>query len=565
MRLIVGPLVLPSLLLAVACADPPTVVRGDTCVKTVRAGVDVPTQRAADILIVIDNSGSMQEEQQNLVANFLNQNPDECPLQDLNDVPEQFKNPAPELYAPGGPLAGCGFIQLVAAFDNDFRVGVITTDDGLCDNRIPFLQGGAFCDANSTLPECTGFCQQNPSAPECGTDPATRNLWGYRPQRGCLQPDGPPGSLRKVIARADLEDDDDTNNDLAARFKGTLDNIRTFGSPFERGLDAMKDFLDPESSRGPGCDGDLELFRRPDADLVVIFLTDEEDCSHGLGDAAFTDENAGEICGANNDIVTQFDASECYTKKDTLSPVELYKDVLVATDPRAKVAVIAGGIADDDGVIQPAGCLVGNDGAPVGGCFESKGLSNFSGPGQEQPCGPDTADARGGLPCCVADPGSRYYQFADLVAAHAEDSICNSSFRGSMLALAAFIAASNVIQLSEPPDSPHAILVTLTRAGSDDAEVVPALPAGADCGNDTGFLLEDTDKIVLCGAARPGPGDKVDVFARADANTEEGSGTCKPTNLQASGGGVNCSSTGPAPWAALVALAILARRRKVLP
>src|SRR3954469_8715935 len=119
----------------------------NVCVKTIAGGAIVPKQQAADILIVVDNSGSMTDKQANLVANFLNANPPgcfddgdasdcECPLQDLAHISDNFKNPKPELYTGNGPLAKCGFIQLVAAFDNDFRIGVITTDVGLCDNRI---------------------------------------------------------------------------------------------------------------------------------------------------------------------------------------------------------------------------------------------------------------------------------------------------------------------------------------------------------------------------------------------------------------------------------------------
>ncbi|MCC7112251.1 MAG: hypothetical protein IT382_23355, partial [Deltaproteobacteria bacterium] len=90
--------ILPLALLA--CAEPPPVVPDahDYCVKTIESEVQVPTERAADILIVVDNSGSMAEEQQNLVANFLNQDPAACPLQDLNNIPEELKNPAPALY-----------------------------------------------------------------------------------------------------------------------------------------------------------------------------------------------------------------------------------------------------------------------------------------------------------------------------------------------------------------------------------------------------------------------------------------------------------------------------------
>ncbi len=463
----------------------------NVCQKTIDSIVNVPTEKAADILIVVDNSGSMAEEQQNLAENFLNQDPAECPLQDLANIPPEYRNPVRALYTDGGVLSRCGFIQLLAAFENDFRVGVITTDVGLCDNRYPEVQGGA--------------------------------AWGYHPQRGCLQPDGAPGGgVRKLIAAADLRDDDVTNDDFAQRFDDTLDNIRTWGSPVERGLDAADLFLHaaPEA-RAPGCEHDLEAFRRSEASLVVMFLSDEEDCSHGLGGKLeeFGDENEGEICGAFDAVMQP---SRCYTEDEALSPVQLYVDSLLAADPRVKVAVIAGGVGQAGGVAA-GGCLVGPDGRPTGGdadgdgvndqCFESMGMSNYVGSGAGYACGPDTADARGGLPCCVADPGRRFYELAAQLGSTATDSICNASFRSTMLGIAAFIAAVDVVALAEEPVNPAAILVELTRAGTTEAELVERLPPGADCASSSGFLLVDERFIQLCGDARPGPGDTISVRA----------------------------------------------------
>lgn len=511
-----------ALSLASACAEPPPIStpEREVCVKTLTGDVDVPTEQAADILIVVDNSGSMAEEQGNLAQNFLNQDPAQCPLQDLANIPEEYKNPKREQYTGDGDLALCGFIQIVAAFENDFRVGLITTDVGLCDNRLP--QPG--------------------------------DTHGFHPQRGCLQPDS---NGARVIARTDLEDDDATNDDLAARFATTLEGISTFGSPFERGLDAMTTFLDPASDRHPDCADHLAQFRRDDASLVVIFLTDEEDCSHGLGDGVlenFGNENNGEVCGEFPEHFLQTPSSDCYARESELSPVDLYLTALKAHDENAKVAVIAGAIDDVDGNAVPAGCLVGGDGLPQGGdgvCFESGGLSNFVGAGE--PCGPDTGDERGGLPCCVADAGDRYFQFAELAGNKATDSICNQSFRQTMLQLAAFIAAVDVVQLAEPP-SPGGVLVEVTRA---DGEVLllDELRADADCALETGFKLEG-DRVILCGQARPGPGDRLAIRARGDDQE-----VCRGPRLEISGGGVNCAAAGVA-WPGLLALCALAMRRR---
>ncbi|MCC7071918.1 MAG: hypothetical protein IT383_11385 [Deltaproteobacteria bacterium] len=524
------------LLCTLACGDgPPTIPEAqDYCVKTIMSDIEVPLERAADILIVVDNSGSMAEEQQNLADNFLNQDAAECPLQDLQNIPEEYKNPAPTLYQGDGPLAQCGFIQLVAAFENDFRVGVITTDVGLCDNRVPDAQGG--------------------------------DAWGFRPQRGCLQPDSAPGgSLRKVLARADLSDDDASNDDLATRFSSTLSNIATFGSPIERGLDASTLFLDPAADRSPSCVGDLDAFRRADAALVVIFLTDEEDCSHGLGDMleVFGNENEGEVCGEFPNHFLSVPATRCYDEPDQLSPVALYTDALLAADPEIKVAVVAGGVGAP-GDITPAGCLVGTDGLPTGGtdvCFSSGGNSNAT--GATQICAPDTVDERGGLPCCVADAGGRYYALAEAIGNARTDSICNQSFRRSMIDIAAFIAAVDSVRLAEPPDSPNAVLVELTRADTGETELLMRLSGADECATATGWFLEGEDRIVLCGAARPGPGDAISVRARGDSDGVDEVDSCNAPRYEASGGGVNCHAGAPPGALAALALLGLARRRRV--
>jgi hypothetical protein len=515
--------VVASLPLATSCNRRVFEAVQTTCDVTIGDTVEVPFEKAADILIVIDNSASMAEEQDELAANFLNQNPDECPLQDLANIDPLLKNPSIDLYTGGGPLANCGFIQLLAAFENDFRVGVITTDVGLCDNRFPTGQAAA-C-VRQSPGDADGTCRLTNEV--CNSSLPCDNVWGFRPQRGCLQPDGPPelDGARKLIAAADLTDDDLTNDDFAQRFKDTLDNISVFGSTFERGLDAVSIFLDPGSSRGPGCQDDFESFRRPNASLVVIFLTDEEDCSHGLGNTGFDDElegepeEEGEACGEYRELFSAHLASNCYSSFDQLPPVSLYVDALLAADPNAKVAVIAGGLGEPNSIV-PAGCLV-VDGAPDGDCFESGGISNLSNPGQA--CGPDAdhdpSDAGvDGRPCCVADPGGRYFDFATQVGKKTTDSICNASFRGTMIEIAAFIAAVDFVLLPEPPASPTAIVVTIKRAGGGPTETITPLADSADCATADGWRLEGVDKVVLCGTARPGPGDTIDVQAKGTPN-----------------------------------------------
>jgi hypothetical protein len=447
---------------------------GPTDIKDV-----VLADQKVDILVVVDNSGSMLEEQTEIARNFLNRD-GTCPIpaaaladfarcDDADDRPVlcRYHNPSDELLA--GELKDCGFLQILAAFDADFRVGVITTDVGRCDNRIPDRLGG--------------------------------EDRGFRPQRGCLQRDQPGG--RSFIARDDVNDADPAVRDIAGRFSATLDDIRTWGSPSERGLDAVDLFFADDTDRDERCATDRDDFVRPDARLVLLFLSDEEDCSRVDGDGPFscrdTDtsctprfaEFANDVCGADQQSHVRGAGSACYDDIDRLTPVSVYAERfrrLKANPADVTVAVIAGGVMTGDDVIA-AGCDIGGDGRPQGGCTPLAGTDRSA-------C-PD---------CCLADAGTRYFALAAALGGIG-DSICSASFKDTMIDIASFIGAVDVIRFSEPPTDTGLILVQ-----QDDA-LVPRLP-GTSCDDRDGWvLLDDGASLRLCGSARPGPGERLTVRA----------------------------------------------------
>lgn len=521
-----------------------------TCDQTIASDVDIPAEKASDILIVVDNSGSMQEEQTRLGEAFINDSPN-CPINknDLKDFARcdeadppavcAFANPALALLNAPGPegLANCGFIQVLAAFENDFRIGVITTDVGACDNRIPSGQSESL------------LCNQDPLPPECtATNP--ENRWGFRPQRGCLQPDGPPGlpgTTLKVISRQDLLDEDDTNDDIGDRFSNTLKNIRVFGSPVERGLDAATMFLDPATDRHASCAGDLDSFLRKDAKLIVIFLTDEEDCSRAPDVAACPDgedkgcdgcdsetgceifgcaagaectpgftEFRGETCGLYPEHFsdTLRSASRCYELEASLTPVSHYVEALKAlkTDPNdVSVAVIAGGLPNAAGEVGAAGCAFDSGtGQPIGGCIEKRGASNTC-PANEN--------------CCFADPGGRYYDLATGLNG-LKDTICVDSFNQTMIKIAVFIGDVDFVKLAEKPSDPALVFVEKAPASSQDFALISRL-VGTVCGVGNGWVLEEDGVTVrFCGDARPGPGERVRVRAKGQGAESDAPDAC---------------------------------------
>lgn len=470
------------------------------CVKEQQVERALAADVPADILVVVDNSASMCEEQDNLVENFFD--PD-CPIDVSQPIPAEYVNPTPDVVAQ---LAqNCGFIQILSLFEKDFRLGVITTDVSQCDN--------AFGLASVAAANCDGTSYEE---------------WGRKPQRGCLQPtaDG-----QKIISNTDVR-----SGDIGTKFRGVLENIRTFGSPFERGLDAVEIFLDPRSERAPGCEGDLERFLRPDAKLIVIFLSDEEDCSHADGAYGFTDENKAK--GADNLAASSCSVAsepyynqrtpaaspeECYTASDRLAPLDRYVDFLRARKgDDVAVAVIAGAV-EANANIEPAGCRISN-GAPSAMCTPSRGSSNATGPSGF--CNADRLQEEGLPPCCQADSGSRYFQFARAFGAgsYLENSICYDSFRSTMIDIASFIGREEFVRLAEQPADPDAILVRVRRAGSDETENLPRIPDGEDPDGRDGWQYDGNLEINFYGNAVPQPGDSV--FVAALDNRGDGGAEC---------------------------------------
>jgi hypothetical protein len=450
------------------------------CSTTLFADVNVDVVRPVDILMVLDSSGTMAQEQADLARNFLNPDINECPIgtNDLDDFARcdedappavcRFLNPDDEELAPGGALSRCGFVQVLAAYENDFRIGIITTDVSQCDDN------------------------------------------GV-PQRGCLQPALAPAGDR-VIARADLFDDNPANDNLGERFAAALASIGTAGSQVERGLDAAQFFLTASHLASTSCEGDLERFLRPEARLAMMFISDENDCSHG--DEPLSICPAGTSCepGFEEFVGDACDVEAngnqggvCYEDPTDLLAVTNYAEVFrgLKNPGDVQVAVIAGGVIVNGEVVGGA-CRVDDQGLAENDCVAPLGRLG---------CGDDN--------CCVADAGDRYFALADELGG-VKNSICVDSFQSSLIQIARSVAAAERLQLREPPSSEQ--LIAVERA-SGDAPFSPLqrLSDDASCETNNGWILEgDGRSIRLCGSARPGPGDRLRVRASGgDAAVDE--------------------------------------------
>ena len=343
--------------------------------RTLAKTTPIVLQKPLDLLFVVDNSASMLEEQAALYRSVFDER---CPITDTRRVPLDYQNPDRETFDDISEV--CGLAQLMAAMGNDFHIGVIATDVGTYDERFSAAQ-----------------------------DPD--GVHTQLPMRGCLQGKG-------LIT---------SDDDVAVDFRDAVIGLGVYGSPIERGLDAMDIFLDPESRRAPGCENDLDGFLRPDGQLMVVFVTDEDDCSHRDGSSGFPDELFFEPDAAGDwpELFTESRSGDCYTRANELATIVGYAQHLrqLVTDQRTSevlVSVVAG-LRDDGAGLDAGACIARDDGSIDGVCRAVLGASN-------------TAECEQEGDCCTADGGNRYVDLARSINADSlMGSICAEDFRAPLM------------------------------------------------------------------------------------------------------------------------------------
>ncbi len=283
--------------------------------------VDLGCTDKIDLLFVIDNSGTMGEEQLNLAKNF--------PLlvEKLESLTDSEGNPV----------------------NPDVQIMVTTTDYGnsLC---TPFQkhdpEKGAPIDTgcNARIDRFTGLGMNPPMIPQactnvCPTDVEPDgdpfiHFWGPNPEDNNI-PDTPP-----VDVNGDMKPDSEVAQALACIGPQGID-----GCGYESPLENMMQALNPSAAWND--DGKTPRpFLRPDALLAIAIVTDEADCSikdpSVMQDMAFMETdpsdmqkratsaicwNAGVSCTGPDQNGVYSDCAS--TDNDKLQPIKRYTDYLI--------------------------------------------------------------------------------------------------------------------------------------------------------------------------------------------------------------------------------------------
>ena len=254
------------------------------------------------------------------------------------------------------------FITALADLQADFHMAVVTTDRN---------DGGLFQTGPGPLQSLR--CEATPSDLEY-----CENL---RLEEPFLVGDD-------YLVDADNPSAGFSTEELAADFR-CIASAGDCGGAFERGLEMLK--LSLSDDLGPANSG----FLRDDAFLVVIFLTDEDDCS-------------------NNDAFSITRDDDCYAQetREQLVPVQAYYDDLVA---------LKGG---DESRVLIAG-LIGPD--------DNLALQSYEELGQNGPRFSCISQLQEGAGAANARDGERYRALIDLVGSRGiEESICQGDFSNAL-------------------------------------------------------------------------------------------------------------------------------------
>ena len=212
--------------LASGCISRPVAKPKDESVVQTPVRIPQSIFKLVDLLVVVDNSNSMQEEQTNLTTNF--------PI--LIDALRNFE------LGPDGTGKPCTATDVSGCKIPDIHLGVINTDLGA---------------GNFKFDSCERINGDN------------GNLQSAARVQGCTPPTDP--FIKYIDGQININDG---NNDAVQSVKDAftcIAQLGTDGCAFEQPLESAKIALEREKQN--------PTFLREDALLAVVFISDEDDCS----------------------------------------------------------------------------------------------------------------------------------------------------------------------------------------------------------------------------------------------------------------------------------------------
>jgi hypothetical protein len=453
----------------------------------------VPELRPApvDILFVVDNSGSMREEQENLAANFE------------------------------------AFINALSGSNGSYRLAIITTD----------ATGVNPCDVAGQ--ECGGqvrfsFASSFPFERESVTG------------EGCFELDIPVTCFQAdASGNTVIDSDTQTAAEINTSFQEAV-QVGTCGDGIEVGLETMRLALTKARS-GDMCNGG---FLRDDANLVVVFVSDERGNSIPNADKqdGIQDEDMDEFVQALEDAkgdlssvrvaaivgAVDGDAAECRTG-DTPTCGSLCDQI---PDPLGSEQSCSSTNPCPSGEICTA------NGAPDNQrrCVAREWSLYLQGLEEGNPRACASCSNYATEDCCLAEPGDEYVAFTRHVGALASgaaggratcrsgedggsfclvDSICQENFSETLDRIARELVAVTRFDLDPPADNPAGVRVRITQGG----EVVRELENGV------GFRVsEDGSQFEFLGGEGPSEDEAVDLFYTTERTVQRPlRGACVPT------------------------------------
>ncbi|MGI5865308.1 MAG: vWA domain-containing protein [Myxococcales bacterium] len=410
---------LPMLLLCAALAGCDCGGAPEGVIDSCESQLGLPPSVTTDILFVIDNSRSMREEQEKVIA--------------------QLHTFVSSLVS--GPV------------ENDFQIGVVTTT---------ISQYATTCDGRAT------------------------ELLEYPAESGRLQRGALAASEVPVLSSRDLET---MGNAWLDKVRLLLDQ-GTEGSGQEMGLEAARRAVSeplistPVSAEPPGNQG----FLRPGSRLLVIILSDEDDCSVPTPETFAVEPTCGTSCARDSDCGGEGNycvlrdafapwlgracvrnACEVPEGRAALVPVQQYVDFFKSMDDgtgrrREVFLAVIGPVGVDR---EPARCQGDND--------EAYGVA------------------------------VRYKAAVDGMGDNGLiDSICKDDYADTLRGIADLVSAPHTLELPHNPPDGHLLLVEIARESGEKVT----------CRMGEGFDFEPaTDKararVTLKGECRLRMGDSI--------------------------------------------------------